>query len=95
MAVLMGSVPLGLPFQDLVGGPMPRTSAPERTSGDTATSCDRLMRIHLPDGVAQELTLTRRSEFLCSYHFDHAREGVEKKSDPRADHSRLAHLAGL
>ena len=70
MAVLMGSVPPGLTFQDLVGGPTPRASlTSEHGRGTRAASRDRLMRIHLPDGVVREMTLTQYREFLVSYRF--------------------------
>ena len=70
MAVLMGSVPPGLTFQDLVGGPTPRASlTSEHGRGTRAASRDWLMRIHLPDGVVREMTPTQYREFLVSYRF--------------------------
>ncbi len=70
MAVLMGSVPPGLTFQDLVGGRSPRASLTSEHGRRTrAASRDRLMRIHLPDGVVREMTLTQYREFLVSYRF--------------------------
>ncbi len=68
MAVLMGSVPAGLTFQDLIGGPAPRASStPKRGQSDRAAPRDRLMRIRVPDGVAQETTLPRHQEFSATY----------------------------
>ena len=74
MATLIGPVPPGLTFQDLVGGPATRTPSsllppPEQ---DSATSQDRpardqLMRISLPEGVVRVMALTRQDEFLLSY----------------------------
>ena len=79
MAVLMGSVPAGLTFQDLVGGSAPRASA---TPGEKALPRDRLMRIRVPDGVAQDMTLPQHQEFSATYCFTHAsREGAEDVSE--------------
>ncbi len=73
MAVLMGSVPAGLTFQDLVGGPAPRASdTPNRGQSDRAAPRDRLMRIRVPDGVVQDMTLLQHREFLATYRFCHA-----------------------
>ncbi len=72
MAVLMGSVPPGLTFQDLVGGPAPRASAaPEHGRGRRPAPRDQLMRVHLPDGVVRKMTLTQCQEFLVRYRFTH------------------------
>jgi hypothetical protein len=70
MAVLMGSVPPGLTFQDLVGGPAPHASTtPEHSGSDSATQQDQLMRINLPNDVVRETTSTQYREFLVSYRF--------------------------
>jgi hypothetical protein len=72
MAVLMGSVPAGLTFQDLVGEPAPRVSAtPECAHAASALSRDRLMRIGVPDSVVQETALPQHQEFLATYRFSH------------------------
>jgi hypothetical protein len=83
MAVLMGSVPAGLTFQDLVGGPAPRTSdTPNRDQSDRAAPRDRLMRIRVPDGVVQDMPLPQHQEFSATYCFTHAsRDGVEDISE--------------
>ena len=73
MAVLMGSVPAGLTFQDLVGGPAPHASdTPNRDQSDRAAPRDRLMRIRVPDGVVQNMPLPQHQEFLATYRFSHA-----------------------
>ena len=74
MAVLIGSAPLGLTFQDLVGGtgsarhanrsPPPR---PDSAAAQACPSRNRLMRIYLPEGVVRVMALTRHQEFLLSY----------------------------
>ena len=72
MAVLMGSVPAGLTFQDLVGGSAPRASAtPSRGQSDRAAPRDRLMRIRVPDGVVQDMTLPQHRGFSATYCFTH------------------------
>ena len=72
MAVLMGSVPAGLTFQDLVGGPAPRASdTPNRGQSDRAAPRDRLMRIRVPDGVVQDMTLPQHRGVLATYCFIH------------------------
>ncbi len=72
MAVLMGSVPAGLTFQDLVS-PAPRASdTPNRGQSDRARPRDRLMRLRVPDDVVQEMTVPQYQEFLVTYRFCHA-----------------------
>ena len=83
MAVLMGSVPAGLTFQDLVGGSAPCASAtPNCGQSDRAAPRDRLMRIRVPNGVVQEMTLPQHQELLATYRFSHAAgdvaEGISK-----------------
>ncbi len=74
MATLMGPVPPGLTFQDLVGGttagtqegPSPLPERNDATAPDGPTR-NRLMRIYLPAGVVRVMALTRHQEFLFSY----------------------------
>ncbi len=74
MAVLIGPVPPGLTFEDLVGSTRTGEQAslsplPERndaTAPDGPT-CNRLMRIYLPDGTVRQMTLTEYQKFLVSY----------------------------
>ena len=64
MATLIGTVPPGLTFQDLVGDMTPRkvaASQPPREQSPTA------MRIYLPESMVRLMVLTRRQEFLVAY----------------------------
>ena len=74
MATLIGPVPPGLTFQDLVGGTGTRTPSsllppPEQNSATPQDhpARDQLMRISLPEGVVWVMALTRHDEFLLSY----------------------------
>ncbi len=74
MATLIGPVPPGLTFQDLVGGTGTRTPSsllplPEqdRANPQDRPARDQLMRISLPEGVVRVMALTRHDEFLLSY----------------------------
>ncbi len=75
MATLIGPVPPGLTFQDLVGGTRAGKQAslsPLSERSDAAThqdgpTRDQLMRIYLPEGVVRVMTLTKHQEFLLSY----------------------------
>ncbi len=73
MATLIGPVPPGLTFQDLVGGTKAGrqvNSLPAREQDATTTqdpARDQLMRIYLPEGVVRVMALTRGNEFLLSY----------------------------
>ncbi len=74
VATLIGPVPPGLTFQDLVGGTGTRTPSSlfPPLKQDSATSQDRpardqLMCICLPEGVVRVMALTRHDEFLLSY----------------------------
>ncbi len=84
MATLIGPVPPGLTFQDLVGGPMTRTppsrSVPalqDRKSTPDQPACERRLRIYLPEGAVREMTLTESQGFLVSYRINHIRPPVE------------------
>ncbi len=72
MATLIGTVPPGLTFQDLVGGTGTRkpSSLLPPPDQDSATSQDRPTRnplIYLPAGVMRVMAPTRHDEFLLSY----------------------------
>ena len=74
MAILIGTVPSGLTFQDLVGSTRAGKQAsvsplPERPDAATQDSPirDQLMRIYLPAGAVRTMALTRHQEFLLSY----------------------------
>ena len=75
MATLIGAVPPNFTFQDLVGGPVtdtpPSRSAPAEQQDCNSTleqpTRERPLRIHLPEGVVREMTLTEDREFLVSY----------------------------
>ncbi len=78
MATLIGPVPPGLTFQDLVGGTGTRTPSsllpsPEQDSAtpQDRSARDQLMRISLPEGAVHVMTLTRHDEFLLSYSIQH------------------------
>ena len=84
MATLIGSVPPGFTFQDLVGSLMTDASLPhsvpaKRTAHSTGRqlSGDSRMRIYLPDGAMREMTLTEYQDFLVSYHLVDIRQAVE------------------
>jgi hypothetical protein len=75
MATLIGPVPTGLTFQDLVGSTragkqVSLTPLSERSDAAThqdGPTRDQLMRIYLPEGVVRVMTLTKHQEFLLSY----------------------------
>ena len=84
MATLIGSVPPGFTFQDLVGSLMTDASLPHsapakrtvRSTGRQLTS-DSRMRIYLPDGAMREMTLTEYQDFLVSYRIVDIRQAAE------------------
>ncbi len=70
MAALIGTVPPGLTFQDLVGVTTPRRvagSQPPREQSSTT------MHIYLPNGVVRMMALRSRQEFLVSYSIQNTR----------------------
>jgi hypothetical protein len=92
MAVLIGSVPSGFTFHDLVGGPMINTPPRCPASGqqDDGSAPGQLtresrMRIYLPDGAVREMTLTEYQEFLVSYRISDLPQAVEAAADRRED----------
>lgn len=100
MAVLIGAVPPGFTFHDLVGGPMintpPRSSAfgeqgANSTSGQLTR--ERRMRIYLPDGAMKEMTLTEYQEFLVSYHISDLSQAVANASSSREGPEQTAEAA--
>ncbi len=91
MAVLIGSAPLGLTFQDLVGETRSarhanRSPPPDRDSA-AAQACpsrNRLMHVYLPEGVVRVMALTRHQEFLLSYSIqdnDQAAQAADRDAD--------------
>jgi hypothetical protein len=92
MAVLIGSVPSGFTFRDLVGGPMintpPRHSASGKQDDGNTSGCltrESRMRIYLPDGAVREMTLTEYQEFLVSYRVSDLSQAVADTADCRED----------
>ena len=86
MATLIGTVPPGLTFQDLVGVTAARgvaSSQPPREQGPIA------MRIYLPESMERLMVLTSRQEFLVSYSIQDNRPG----SKPFAPH-KLGYARG-
>ena len=75
MATLIGPVPPGLTFQDLVGGtragkqasPSPLPERSDATTHQDGPTRNQLMRIYLPAGVMRTMALTRHQELLLSY----------------------------
>jgi hypothetical protein len=92
MAVLIGAVPPGFTFHDLVGGPMISTPPRCSTSGEQGTDStsgqltrESRMRIYLPDGAVREMTLTEYQEFLVSYRISDLSQAVADAADCRED----------
>ncbi len=86
MATLIGTVPPGLTFQDLVGVTTPRKvvgSQPPREQSPTA------IRIYLPESIVRMMVLTRHQEFLVSYSIQDNRP-VSKPFTPH----KLGHARG-
>ena len=86
MATLIGTVPPGLTFQDLVGVTTTRkevVSQPPREQSPTA------MRIYLPESMVRLMMLTSCQEFLVSYSIQDNRP----VSKPFAPH-RLGYARG-
>ncbi len=70
MAALIGTVPPGLTFQDLVGVTTTRKVAGSQLPREQSPTA---MRIYLPDGVVRVMALTSRQEFLVSYSIQDTR----------------------
>jgi hypothetical protein len=85
MATLIGTVPPGSTFQDLVGVTTPRrvaASQPPREQSLTA------IRIYLPESLVRLMVLTRREEFLVSYSIQDNRPGSKPFTPHKLGHAR-------
>jgi hypothetical protein len=101
MGVLIGSVPSGFTFRDLVGSPMvntpPRHSASRKQDDGNTSGCltrESRMRIYLPDGAVREMTLTEYREFLVSYRMSDLHQVVDAAADCREEVGQTSEAMG-
>ncbi len=85
MATLIGMVPPGLTFQDLVGVTTTRKVAGSQLPREQSPTA---MRIYLPESMVRLMVLTRREEFLVSYSIQDNRPGAKPFAPHKLGHAR-------